>query len=614
MTTAEIRTLADMPFHVAGRHPKPTLVGRCTPGGIDVSSSREFFEQIRDFSLGLKRLGVGPGDRVALICETRPEWMVADLGVLTAGGVTVPIYPTLPVERIRYILADSRASTVVVSDEEQAAKVRAIHPRLDALATIVVIDAESCVAEVNSSLIREVSFADVAREGHRRLMQEEGLARQFKEVAAAIAEDQLATIIYTSGTTGDPKGVMLTHGAIVANLVDADKMIALSDADDALSFLPLCHALERQVVYLYLYNGVTVTFAESLETVARDMSRVGPTVMTGVPRVFEKLRVRILDAVSEAPLMRQRLFWWALGVGLQLARAEIEGREPSLATRLQHGLADRLVLSKIRERTGGRLRFVVSGGAPLSIVVSEFLFAVGIPILEGYGLTETAPVLTVNPEGAPRLGTVGKALPRVDLRIADDGEILARGPNLMLGYYEKPEATAEAIRDGWFYTGDLGHLDEDGYLHITGRKKELLVTAGGKNIAPQPIEQRLKQDSLVAEAVLIGDRRPFVSVLIVPELSVAIARLSLPVETDLTVLVVRDDVRALFEVVIEHVNAELPRYEQIKKFALLSTEFSVATGELTPTLKVRRRVVVERCREVIASLYGEVVGCASSGD
>jgi len=270
--------------------------------------------------------------------------------------------------------------------------------------------------------------------------------------------------------------------------------------------------------------------------------------------------------------------------------------------------------SKIRERTGGRLRFVVSGGAPLSIVVSEFLFAVGIPILEGYGLTETAPVLTVNPEGAPRLGTVGKALPRVELRIADDGEILARGPNLMLGYYEKPEATAEAIRDGWFYTGDLGHLDEDGYLHITGRKKELLVTAGGKNIAPQPIEQRLKQDSLVAEAVLIGDRRPFVSVLIMPELSVAIARLSLPVETDLTVLVVRDDVRALFEVVIEHVNAELPRYEQIKKFALLSTEFSVATGELTPTLKVRRRVVVERCRDVIASLYGEVVGCASSGD
>ena len=608
MTTAEIRTLADMPFHVAGRHPKPALVGRCTPDGIDVSSSREFFEQIRDFSLGLKGIGVGPGDRVALICETRPEWMVADLGVLTAGAVTVPIYPTLPAERIRYILADSRASTVVTSDEEQAAKVRTIQSRLDHLDTIVVIDAARSGPEADPSSTREVSFADVERQGHRRLMQEEGLARQFKEAAAAITEDQLATIIYTSGTTGDPKGVMLTHGAIVANVIDADAMITLSDADDALSFLPLCHALERQVVYLYLYNGVTVTFAESLETVARDMGRVGPTVMTGVPRVFEKLRARILDAVSQAPPLRQRLFGWALGVGLQRARAELEGREPSLATRLQHGLADRLVLSKIRERTGSRLRFVVSGGAPLSVAVAEFLFAVGIPALEGYGLTETAPVLTVNPEGAPRLGTVGKALPRVELRIADDGEILARGPNLMLGYYGKPEATAEAIRDGWFHTGDIGHLDDDGYLHITDRKKELLVTAGGKNIAPQPIEQRLKQDPLVAEAVLIGDRRQFVSVLIVPEFAVAAARVPLPAETDPTVLVIRDDVRALFEVVIEHVNAELPRYEQIKKFALLPTEFSVATGELTPTLKVRRRVVAERCHEVIASLYDEAAG------
>ena len=357
-----------------------------------------------------------------------------------------------------------------------------------------------------------------------------------------------------------------------------------------------------------LYNGVTVTFAQSLETVARDMVRVGPTVMTGVPRVFEKLRARILDAVSQAPLWRQRLFGWALGVGLQRAQAELAGRDPSLATRLQLGLADRLVLSKIRARTGGRLRFVVSGGAPLSVTVAEFLFAVGIPALEGYGLTETAPVLTVNPEGSPRLGTVGKALPRVELRIADDGEILARGPNLMLGYYQQPEATAEAIRDGWFHTGDIGHLDADGYLRITDRKKELLVTAGGKNIAPQPIEQRLKQDPLVAEAVLLGDRRQFVSALIVPEFAAVAARVSLPAETNPATLVVRDDVRALFEVVIEQANAELPRYEQIKKFALLPTEFSVESGELTPTLKVRRRVVAERCHEAIEGLYEGTAG------
>ena len=607
-TTAEIRTLADLPFHVAGRHPKSALVGRCTPDGIDVSSSREFFEQIRDFSLGLKGIGVGPGDRVALICETRPEWMVADLGVLTAGAVTVPIYPTLPAERVRYILADSGARTVVASDEEQAAKVRTIRSQLDALDTVVVIDAQSGGAETNSTLAKEVSLADVERQGHRRLMQEEGLAREFKEAAAAITADQLATIIYTSGTTGDPKGVMLTHGAIVANVIDADTMITVSEADDALSFLPLCHALERQVVYLYLYKGVSVTFAESLETVARDMSRVGPTVMTGVPRVFEKLRARILDAVSQAPPLRQRLFGWALGVGLQRARAKLEGREPSLATRLQHGLADRLVLSKIRERTGGRLRFVVSGGAPLPVTVAEFLFAVGIPALEGYGLTETAPVLTVNPEGAPRIGTAGKALPRVELRIADDGEILARGPNVMLGYHKKPEATAEAIQDGWFHTGDIGRLDDDGYLRITDRKKELLVTAGGKNIAPQPIEQQLKQDPLVAEAVLLGDRRPFVAALIVPEFAATAAGVALPPETDPATLVGRDDVRALFEVVVGRVNAELPRHEQIKSFALLRTEFSVVSGELTPTLKVRRRVVAEKRREDIEALYQGVAG------
>ena len=614
MTTAEIRTLADLPFHVAGRYPKPALVGRCMPDGIDSSSSRQFFEQIRDFSLGLKGIGVGPGDRVALICETRPEWMVADLGVLAAGGVTVPIYPTLPAERIRYILADSGAPTVVVSDEEQAAKVRTIRSRLDGLDTVVVIDAESTGTEADPPSPGEVRFADVEGQGHRRLMQEEGLAREFKDAAAAITADQLATIIYTSGTTGDPKGVMLTHGAIVANVVDADTMITITDADAALSFLPLCHALERQVVYLYLYRGVTVTFAESLETVARDMSRVRPTVMTGVPRVFEKLRARILDAVSQAPPLRQKLVRWALGVGVQRARAVLAGREPALATRLQHGLADRLVLSKIRERTGGRLRFVVSGGAPLSVTVAEFLFAVGIPALEGYGLTETAPVLTVNPEGAPRLGTVGKALPRVELRIDDDGEILARGPNLMLGYHGKPEATAEAIREGWFHTGDIGHLDGDGYLRITDRKKELLVTAGGKNIAPQPIEQRLKQDPLVAEAVLLGDRRPFVSVLLVPEFAAAAARVSLPAETDPATLIVRDDVRELFGAVIERVNAELPSYEQIKKFALLPTEFSVASGELTPTLKVRRRVIAEERREAIEGLYAAVsVGPQASG-
>lgn len=603
MATIEIRTLANLPFHFAGRYPKPALVGHCRPDGVSSLSSKEFFEKIRDFSLGLTGINVDSGDRVALLCETRPEWVVADLAALAAGSITVPIYPTLPPDRIRYILADAGVSTVIVSNHEQAQKVHSILSKLSKLRRMIVIDAESTEIGSDSVSVDEFSFAEVEEIGHRRLMQEDGLARDFKETAASVLDDQLATIIYTSGTTGDPKGVMLTHGAIVANIVDGDTMITLTDADEALSFLPLCHALERQVAYLYLYKGVSITFAESMDTVARDLIRVRPTLMTGVPRFFEKLHARVLEGVSKASITKQRLFQWALGVGLVRTRAELQSQRPSLAIRLQNIVADRLVFSKIRERTGGRLRFVVSGGAPLSVAVGEFFFAIGVPVLEGYGLTETAPVLTVNSEHHPRLGTVGKALPRVELRIAADGEILARGPNLMLGYYKKPEATAEVMRDGWFYTGDIGELDEDGYLRITGRKKELLVTSSGKNIAPQPIEQRLKQNPLVSEAVLLGDRRQFVSALIVPDLVEVEARVSIDNDSDVAILLERQDVRALFEDVVQGVNTELPSYEKIKKFALLDAEFSVASGELTPTLKIRRRVVLERYGEAIDSLY-----------
>ena len=596
MVQTQIRTLADLPFHVSGRYPKPSLVRRCTPDGYEEFSSRRFFEDIRDFGLGLAGLGVRPGDRVALVCETRPEWLIADLAILTIGAVTVPIYPTLPSNLISYILSDAGVQVVVTSDDNQAAKIREVRADLPNLREAIVIDADEVGGE-------ERSFREVAERGHGRLMHENGLAREYREAVETIKADQLATIIYTSGTTGNPKGVMLTHGAIVANVVDADMLVTPVETDEALSFLPLCHALERAVVYLYLYKGVTVTFAESLDTVPRDLVRVKPTVMTGVPRVFDKLHARILEAVAEAPRLRQMLFRWAIGVSLERARAELDGRSPGLAVRLQQGIADTLVCSKIRERVGGRLRFVVSGGAPLSRTVAEFLFAVGVPILEGYGLTETAPVLTVNPEGAPRLGTVGKALPRVELRIAEDGEILARGPNLMLGYYGQPEATAEAIKDGWFQTGDIGHLDADGYLTITDRKKQLLVTAGGKNVAPQPIEQRLKQDPLVAEAMLVGDGRPYVTALIFPDSQVLRSRAGAPADADVAPLAERADVKAQYDALVTAVNADLPRYEQIKRFALIPAELSQTTGELTPTLKIKRRVVTERWKDRIEGLY-----------
>ena len=594
MPESQISTLADLPFHFVGRFPRPTLVRRCTAQGFDTYSSNDLFDRIRTLSLGLAAIGVKPGDRVALMSDSRPEWVIADLAILTAGAVTVPIYPTLPAEPAGYILADSGAEVAIVADEVQAAKVRQVRPKLPQLRELILIDGED-----DAGLDGETTLAAVQARGHQRLMTEDGLARRYKEAAAAIDAEQLATIIYTSGTTGDAKGVMLTHGAIVANLIDVDSVVHFKETDEALSFLPLSHAFERTTVYMYLFKGVEVTFAESLETVARDMVQVRPTVMTGVPRVFEKLHARVHEMVAKAPAIRQRLFHWALGVGGARVRAARGGGRPPLLA----GLADRLALSKVRDRTGGRLRFVCSGGAPLPVHVAEFLLAVGVPVLEGYGLTETAPVLTTNPLDAARPGTVGLPLPRVELRIAEDGEILARGPNLMRGYYGKPEATAEAIRDGWFHTGDIGRFDDGGYLVITDRKKELLVTAGGKNIAPQPVEQRLKQHVLVAEAVLIGDRRPYVTALLMPDFAALAAALGEPPADDREALLGRSDVQGLYDPVVAAVNAGQPAYEQIKRYRLLPAELSIDGGELTPTLKVKRRVIAEKWGDLIDELY-----------
>ena len=634
----EIRTLADLPFHVSGRYPKSVLIRRCRAEAADVLelSSREFFEQVRDLSLGLGALGVEAGDRVAILSESRPEWLIADYAALTRGAVTVPIYPTLPEAQVRYILADSGACAVVASDESQAAKVRAVWPELPELAVLIVVDRAADVPSADAAAAggapmaeaeasgtapaaagptagapaaarrEELSLADAAARGHRRLMDEEGLGRMYKEAAAAIPADRLATIIYTSGTTGEPKGVMLSHGNIVSNILASDSVIAVTDDDDALSFLPLSHAFERMVCCLYLYKGVTISFAESLDTIARDLQGVRPTTLTGVPRVYEKLHARIHDAVAQGPAVRRALFHWALGVGGAASSSARAGRRAPLTTRLQLGLATRLVLSKVRERLGGRVRFVVSGSAPLDVPVAEFLFAIGVPVVEGYGLTETAPVLTVNPLEAPRPGSVGVAVPGVEIRIAADGEILARGPNVMQGYYHKPEATAEVIVDGWFHTGDIGRLDEDGYLTITDRKKEIIVTAGGKNVAPTPIEAELKRSPIVAEAVLIGNRRPCITALLVPDFDALAHELGTPAGAEAREDVAgRSDVKRRLEAVVAAVNADLPRHEQIKEFAALPAEFSIATGELTPTLKVKRRVVEERWGAAIEALYAQ---------
>ena len=588
-----------------GRFSKPLAMGRCRGGEIGGLSSKEVFERVRDLSLGFAALGMAPGDRVAIISESRPEWLLTDLAVLAGGGVTVPIYPTLSAAQGRYILEDSGARVAVVSTRLQMEKLQEVRHHLPSLHAIVAMDAAAAATASPSAFTLDA----VAERGHARMTSEWGAGREFREAARRVPADALATIIYTSGTTGEPKGVMLTHANLVANLRGGAKALEVSDSDVALSFLPLSHAFERMVAYVYLHCGVTILFAESFETIGRDITAVRPTVITGVPRVYEKLHARIMEKGQGAGGTKAALFRWAIGVGTARGRALLRGRSPGPLTAMQAALADRLVFSKIREGLGGRIRYLVSGSAPLPVSIAEFFYGVGLRVIEGYGLTETAPILTVNPPDAPRAGTVGRAIEGVELRIAEDGEILARGPNIMSGYYNKPAATADVLKDGWFHTGDIGALDAAGYLSITDRKKDLLVTSGGKKIAPQPIEGVLKRSPLVSEAVVLGDRRKYPAALIIPDVPALERRLRdlgrPPHEGSRAELLARPDVVALYQEIIDALNRELSQYERIKRFALLPAEFSIESGELTPTLKVKRKVVEERWKDEIGKLYAE---------
>jgi len=605
---SEVKTLASLPFHISDRLSKSVLFQRCRATGADDFSSQEIFDEIRVISLGLSALGVQPGDRVALISDTRPEWVIADLAILSAGAVTVPLYPTLASEQIFEILNDAQVRFAIVAGEAEAAKVRSVSQTLPQLEIVAVIDRQSDEASHDESC--EMGLCDVADRGRRRLLTEEDLPQRYRETVNSVSPNDIATIIYTSGTTGRSKGVMLTHVNILSNVRASRQVISMKSDDVALSFLPLSHSLERTVVYAYLCEGVTVAFAESLETIARDLRMIKPTIMTGVPRVYEKVQARVLESVAQAPAIRRKIFGWAVSAGWSCASRQFANQSVPWYIRFQNLLADRMVFRKIRARTGGRLRLIVSGGAPLGISTAEFFCAIGMPIVEGYGLTETAPVLTLNPPEAVRIGTVGKAIPGVDLKVAPDGELLARGPNVMQGYYGKPDATAEVIRDGWFHTGDIGNIDDDGYVTITDRKKDILVTSNGKNVAPQPIEARFKMSPLVAEALLLGDRRRFIAVLLIPdraqleELVLRDGASFIPIED----LVERADVQSLYQEVVDEVNVTLAGFEQVRRFKLLPAEFSIAGGELTPTMKVRRRVVEERWNKVIEMLYVESLG------
>jgi long-chain acyl-CoA synthetase len=594
------RTLTELFFGAMDRMADRPVVMRAKRSGawIDISG-QHLLDQVHDFSLGLIELGVHPGERVALLSENRPEWAVADYACLAARCADVPIYPTLPAGQTEYLLRDSGAVAACVSTRIQLAKVQSIRENLPALRHVIVFDPEAGGGD------GVLSFEEVRRRGREARPRHP----DWRAKALGVAPTDLATIIYTSGTTGEPKGVMLTHGNLTSNVVSCLEVLDMRPEDECLSFLPLSHVFERTAGhYIMLQAGILINYARSVESVSNDLLDREPTVVTSVPRLFEKIYTRVVDRAAGASATKRRLFRWAKRVGDAWTESMLgDGRVP-LLLQAQHAVADRLVFSRLRERTGGRIRFFISGGAPLSPEVARFFYASGLMLLEGYGLTETSPVVSVNVPGAHRIGSVGRPLPGVEVRIAEDGEILTRGPHVMAGYFHKPEATAEAIdADGWFRTGDIGRLDEDGFLYITDRKKDLIVTAGGKNIAPQPIEGRLKTNPFIGNAVMLGDRRKFPIALLVPEFErlrewAATEGIT---EPDDAALVALPSIQAKMEMEAKKHLRDLASFEVPKKFLVLERDFTIERGELTPKLSVRRRQVEDNFRDRIAALFKE---------
>jgi long-chain acyl-CoA synthetase len=597
-------TIAQLPFFASGRFPRPDLIGQCSSSGIDYTSGRDLLERVRDLSLGLSSLGMARGERVALVSDNRPEWLFTELAIHAAGAISVPMYPTLAVEQIAFILRDCGATIAVTSTRLLFDKIAAAAADAPALRAIVLMDVPPHWApRLSRPDLTALPMADVAARGHKQILDNWGIARQFHDAAKAVKPEDVATIVYTSGTTGEPKGVMLTHGNLVANVAGVKSVLKVDEEDRGLSFLPLCHAFERTVVNIYLASGMSIVFAESFNTIGRDLAQTKPTIVTGVPRIFDKLRERILSKGLAQKGLKARIFASAVRLASAYGKSLESGEKASSWMTWRHRMADKLVYRKIRDVFGGRLRFAVSGGAPLSPDIGRFFYGTGVPILEGYGLTETSPVLSVMPLDAIRFGTVGPALPNVELRMAADGEILARGPSIMAGYYGRDRETAEVIRDGWFHTGDIGTFDDKGYVRITDRKKALIVTSGGKNVAPQPIEQAFRDHPLIAEVVLIGEQRPYMTLLIVPELQQLCARMKWMPDAHPGDFATRKDVRAVYETIVDEINDRLAQYEHVKRFTLLSQPFSAESGELTPTLKVKRKVVEQKYKAEIDAMY-----------
>ncbi|MFM9904457.1 MAG: AMP-dependent synthetase/ligase [Pyrinomonadaceae bacterium] len=565
-------------------------------------SSGTLIERSENIALGIHSLGLRKGDRAAILAPNSPEWTISDAGCQFAGIIDVPIYTTLAPESVRYIIDDSAARVFFLQD---AAAYNRLLPSLancGSIENFVLFDASGIEAE------NVISFAQLEAAGAKLKIDEPELSEQLR---SAIEPQDIATLIYTSGTTGEPKGVMLTHANLISNVIDASEKFAFTGVDISLSVLPLSHVFERTGMYVYILGGMRVYYAESIEKVPENLKEVRPTIFIGVPRIFEKVFERARLKAAQSGRINELIFDWAIDVAKEFANAKESGQTISLALTAKHSVADKIVFSKLREFFGGRLRFCITGGAALPDEIFLIFTGAGISIMQGYGLTETSPVVSSNNPSAIRVGTVGKPIRNVQVRIAADGEIEVHGPGVMVGYYHKDEATNEAFTaDGWFKTGDIGNIDADGFLCITDRKKELFKTSGGKYIAPAPIEQMIRSSRFVNQVVLVGDERRFPAALIVPnfEMLESYAKLKELNIAGTAELCNDPHIQDLFQRQIEKMTPTLSKFEKVKRFALLDHELTVENGELTPTLKVKRRIVNEKYRDVIDMIYRDAAG------
>ncbi len=583
----EPQTLNDIFFSIVDRKQERLMLVREATSWLPISS-QDFYRNVAGLARALSHWGLAKGDRLAILSENRPEWAFTDFASLLLGVVVVPIYATLTPAQTAYILNDSGARVVVVSTEEQLKKVLSIKDQT-AVERIVLMD--------------PLETSDATQMRHIMQKAPAGRDLELEGRARTITPDDLASIIYTSGTTGTSKGVQLTHGNLTSNVLNSMTGFDVSHEHISVSFLPLSHVTARHADLALLYRGVTLAYCPFFEQLPQTLMEVLPTVFVAVPRVYEKIYLQVEQKIEGAA--KRAIYQWALGVG-QSHRAKIlQGKLPKS---LRWKLANKLVYSKVRERMGGRVQIFVSGGAPLGKELAEWYASIGIRIHEGYGLTETSPVIAINNPGAHKIGTVGRPLCNVEVRIAEDSEILVRGPSVFTSYWNRPEESKDAFVDGWFKTGDIGRLDEDGYLSVTDRKKDLLKTSGGKFIAPQPVENSLKLNALIGTAVVLGDRRKFASVIISPHFPLLEewARTNHVAFSSRQSLVRHPKVVTLYEHIVDEVNRGLARYETLKKILLVPDEFTATDGSLTPTLKLRRRVIEERYREQIDELYEDV--------